>query len=119
MHFFGGSGIQHHHARTPYYAESLRANAFQLGLLITVYAICQFIFAPIWVPTDRVGRKPVLLAGIIGFGLTFILFAFATRLWQLYLIRMAGGIMSCATMPTAMAYVGDTTSLENRGRVWA
>jgi DHA1 family multidrug resistance protein-like MFS transporter len=101
----------------PYYAESLGANAFQLGLLITVYAVCQFIFAPIWgTYSDRVGRKPVLLAGIFGFALTFILFAFANQLWQLYLIRMAGGIMSCATMPTAMAYVGDTTSLENRGK---
>ena len=31
----------------PYYAESLGASPFQLGLLITVYAICQFIFATI------------------------------------------------------------------------
>ncbi|NLK51361.1 MAG: TCR/Tet family MFS transporter [Syntrophomonadaceae bacterium] len=101
----------------PYYAESLGANAFQLGLLITVYAICQFIFAPIWgTYSDRLGRKPVLLMGIVGFAVTFILFAFATKLWQLYLIRIAGGIMSCATMPTAMAYVADTTSIENRGK---
>ncbi|NLB89375.1 MAG: MFS transporter [Syntrophomonadaceae bacterium] len=100
----------------PYYAESLGANAFQLGLLMTVYAICQFIFAPIWgVYSDRVGRKPVLLAGILGFSFTFILFGFATQLWMLYVIRIAGGILSCATMPTAMAYVGDSTSLEKRG----
>lgn len=32
----------------PYYAESMGANAFQLGLLLTVYALCQFIFAPYW-----------------------------------------------------------------------
>lgn len=100
----------------PYYAESLGANAFQLGLLMTVYAICQFIFAPIWgAYSDRVGRRPVLLAGILGFSFTFILFGFATQLWMLYVIRIAGGILSCATMPTAMAYVGDSTSLEKRG----
>ncbi|MGR6837509.1 MFS transporter [Syntrophomonas erecta] len=101
----------------PYYAESMGANAFQLGLLMTVYAICQFIFAPIWgAYSDRVGRKPVLLLGIFGFAVTFILFAYSTRLWMLYLVRIAGGALSCATMPTAMAYVADSTSPEERGR---
>ncbi|HNX29652.1 MAG TPA: MFS transporter [Syntrophomonadaceae bacterium] len=100
----------------PYYAESLGANAFQLGLLMTVYAICQFIFAPVWgAYSDRVGRRPVLLAGILGFGITFILFGYATQLWMLYLIRIIGGSLSCATMPTAMAYAADSTSLEKRG----
>lgn len=100
----------------PYYAESMGANAFQLGMLITVYAICQFIFAPIWgAYSDRVGRRPVLLLGILGYSVTFILFGFATKLWMLYVIRIAGGILACATMPTAMAYVGDSTSVEKRG----
>jgi MFS family permease len=82
----------------PYYAESMGANAFQLGMLITVYAICQFIFAPIWgAYSDRIGRRPVLLIGIIGFAVTFILFGYATQLWMLYLIRIAGGMLSCAT----------------------
>jgi len=100
----------------PYYAESLGANAFQLGMLITVYAICQFVFAPIWgAYSDRLGRKPVLLTGILGYSFTFILFGFASQLWMLYIIRIAGGILACATMPTAMAYVGDSTSLEKRG----
>ncbi|NLB53459.1 MAG: MFS transporter, partial [Syntrophomonadaceae bacterium] len=100
----------------PYYAESMGANAFQLGILITVYAVCQFIFAPIWgAYSDRAGRRPVLLLGILGYSITFILFGFATKLWMLYIIRIVGGIMACATMPTAMAYVGDSTSLEKRG----
>ncbi len=100
----------------PYYAESLGANAFQLGMLITVYAVCQFIFAPIWGAfSDHVGRKPVLLFGIVGFAITFILFGYATQLWMLYLFRILGGGLSCATMPTAMAYVADSTNLEKRG----
>lgn len=100
----------------PYYAESMGANAFQLGLLITVYAICQFIFAPIWgAYSDRVGRRPLLLLGILGYAVTFLLFGFATQLWELYVIRIIGGILACSTMPTAMAYVADLTSLEKRG----
>lgn len=101
----------------PYYAESMGASAFQLGMLITVYAVCQFIFAPVWgAYSDRVGRRPVLLLGILGYAFTFILFGFATELWMLYVIRIAGGILACATMPTAMAYVGDSTSVEKRGQ---
>lgn len=100
----------------PYYAESMGASAFQLGLLMTVYALCQFIFAPVWgAYSDKVGRKPVLLLGMVGFALTFFLFAMASSLWMLFLARIAGGIFSCATMPTAMAYVGDSTSTEKRG----
>ena len=100
----------------PYYAESMGASAFQLGLLMTVYALCQFIFAPVWgAYSDKVGRKPVLLMGMIGFALTFFLFALANSLWMLFVARIAGGIFSCATIPTAMAYVGDSTSEEKRG----
>ena len=100
----------------PYYAESMGANAFQLGILITVYVDRQFNLTPILgAYSDRAGRRPVLLLGILGYSITFILFGFATKLWMLYIIRIVGGIMACATMPTAMAYVGDSTSLEKRG----
>lgn len=99
----------------PFYATNLGASAFQLGLLMTVYALCQFIFSPVWGRcSDRVGRRPVLLAGLFGFAFTFFCFAFATRLWMLYIIRIAGGIFSCATLPTAMAVVGDSTSIDKR-----
>lgn len=68
----------------PYYAESFDASAFQVGMLMTVYALCQFIFAPIWgVYSDKVGRKPILLSGLFGFALTFIWFGVATDLWML------------------------------------
>jgi len=100
----------------PYYAESMGASAFQLGLLMTVYALCQFIFAPFWGSySDRVGRKPVLLVGMFGFTLTFYIFALANSLWVLFVARIAGGALSCATVPTAMAVMGDTSSPEKRG----
>ena len=102
----------------PYYAESMGANALQLGLLITVYAVCQFIFAPVWgAYSDRVGRRPVLLTGILGYSFTFILFGFATKLWMLYVIRIAGGIMA-VTMPLAMAYVGIPPVWKSAARLW-
>lgn len=90
----------------PYYAESLGASAFQLGMLLTVYAIAQFIFAPIWgVCSDRFGRRPVLLLGLLGYSVTYILFAFATHLWMLYVIRIAGGAMGLIGAAMGMGMV--------------
>lgn len=99
----------------PYYAESMGASALTLGLLLTVYALCQFLCSPWWGRfSDRIGRKPVLLIGTFGFSLTFALLALSTELWMLFAARIAGGILSCATLPTAMAYIADTSSIEKR-----
>jgi DHA1 family multidrug resistance protein-like MFS transporter len=100
----------------PYYVKNMGASAFQLGLLLTVYSLCQFIFAPIWGRySDRVGRKPLLLLGIAGYAVSFILYGLAHSLWVLFAARIAGGILSAAVMPTAMAYIGDVTTKEQRG----
>ena len=42
--------------------------------------------------------------------------AMATELWMLFAARIIGGILSSANMPTAMAYVADITTPENRGK---
>jgi DHA1 family multidrug resistance protein-like MFS transporter len=100
----------------PYYAESMGASATELGLLTALYAGLQFIFAPFWGRvSDRIGRRPVLLLGLIGFSLTFIGFGLSTRLWMLYLSRGISGLITSATLPTVMAYIADTTEKENRG----
>ncbi len=100
----------------PYYVQNMGANAFQLGLLLTVYALCQFIFAPLWGRySDKVGRKPLLMLGLTGYGISFVLFGLAETLWLLFVARIAGGILSAAVMPTAMAYIGDVTSKDERG----
>ncbi|MFV9510286.1 MFS transporter [Tepidibacillus sp. LV47] len=101
----------------PYYAESLGATEAIFGWLMASYSIMQFIFSPIWGKiSDRIGRKPVLLIGISGYIITFSMFAFANQLWELFFARILAGILSSATLPTAMAVVADTTSEEDRGK---
>ncbi|SER26644.1 Major Facilitator Superfamily protein [Gracilibacillus ureilyticus] len=101
----------------PFYAEELGASPAELGLLMAVYSVMQFIFSPMWGRvSDRIGRKPVLLAGIAGLSLSFFLMAFATQLWMLFAARIIGGFLSAANMPTVMAYVADITSEENRSK---
>ena len=100
----------------PFYIERLGASGSQYGLLIAVYAIMQFLFSPFWGSlSDRVGRKPILLVGIFGGGLTMLMFGLASQLWMLFVARLLSGLLASATMPAAMAYIGDSTSEAERG----
>ncbi|HLQ70341.1 MAG TPA: MFS transporter [Bacillota bacterium] len=101
----------------PFYAEELGASAADLGMLMAVYSLMQFIFAPVWGRiSDKIGRKPVILIGIFGLSLSFFLTALSTALWMLFAARIIGGFLSAANMPTVMAYVADITSEEDRGK---
>jgi DHA1 family multidrug resistance protein-like MFS transporter len=100
----------------PFYMENLGAGGTELGLLVASYAAMRLIFSPIWGSlSDRVGRKPILMIGILGYGITMVVFGLATKLWMLFAARILSGILSSATSPTTMAYIGDSTSKEDRG----
>src|SRR5690625_3377179 len=101
----------------PFYAEELGASPTELGLLMAVYSLMQFLFAPMWGRiSDRIGRKPVILTGIFGLAISFFMMALATKLWMLFAARIIGGFLSSANMPTVTAYVADITSEEDRGK---
>jgi len=99
----------------PYFAKELGANSLQMGLLVTVWAGAQFLFSPLWGAfSDRVGRRPVLLVGLAGYALTFGVIAVAQDIWIVMLARFLGGVLSAATIPTASAYMADTSAVEER-----
>jgi MFS family permease len=90
-----------------------------LGLLMASFSIMQFLFAPVWGWTsDRIGRRPVLLVGLAAAAFFYFLFGIATTTHSLALIFVAriGAGIACATIPTAQAYIADSTTLENRGK---
>jgi DHA1 family multidrug resistance protein-like MFS transporter len=100
----------------PFYMENLGAGGTELGLLVASYAVMRLIFGPIWGSiSDRVGRKPIMMIGVFGYGITMVLFGLATKLWMLFAARILAGILSSATSPTTMAYISDSTSEEDRG----
>jgi DHA1 family multidrug resistance protein-like MFS transporter len=100
----------------PFYIESLGASGSALGILMATFALMQFIFSPIWGSlSDRYGRKTFILIGAIGNALSMLLFGLSTQLWMLYASRVLAGSLSSATIPTAMAYIGDSTSEDERG----
>ena len=100
----------------PFYVESFGASGKGLGLLMAIFSIMQFIFAPIWGSlSDRFGRKPILLIGVLGNAISLLFFGLSSQMWMMYASRALAGILSSATMPTAMAYIGDTTDEKDRG----
>ncbi|MGX2757568.1 MFS transporter, partial [Escherichia coli] len=88
------------------------ANHF--GVLLALYALMQVIFAP-WLGkmSDRFGRRPVLLLSLIGASLDYLLLAFSSALWMLYLGRLLSGITG-ATGAVAASVIADTTSASQR-----
>ena len=100
----------------PFYAESFHASALTIGLLSTVFSLMQFLFSPIWGRwSDRVGRKPIILVGLLGSCLSYLGLALSTSLAMLFVARIIGGIAG-ANIPTAQAYIADVTTPENRAR---
>ncbi len=101
----------------PFFARDLGASPLDMGLLVTLFALAQFIFAPIWGNySDRLGRKKILVFSQAGYALSFFLMGMATSVSVLHLARVLGGLLSAATFPTAHAYIADFTSKEERTR---
>lgn len=87
-----------------------------LGILIAVYAFMQFIFAPIFGSlSDQYGRRPVILVSLFGYGIDFLLLAFAPNLAWLFVGRVIAGITGASTT-TASAYIADISSPEKRAQ---
>ena len=100
----------------PFYAETFGATAFTVGLLATSFSLMQFIFAPIWGRlSDRVGRRPIILLGLLGSCFSYLGFGMAGTLTALFAARIFAGIAG-ANIPTAQAVVADLTTPENRAK---
>lgn len=84
------------------------------GVFGTVWAMMQFVFAPILgALSDRWGRRPIILLSCLGLGLDYILMALAPTLVWLFVGRILSGVTS-ASFATAGAYIADVTPVEKR-----
>lgn len=92
------------------------AQPFHLGMLLTLYSAMSFFFSPFWGSvSDKIGRRPVLMIGLVGFSLSFLVFGFALdHLWLMYVSRILGGLFSGAATACAIAYISDITTREER-----
>lgn len=101
----------------PTYMNELHIGGSTVGLLVAAFSLAQLIFSPMagrW--SDKLGRKPIIVTGLIVFSLSELLFGLANMPWLLFIARMLGGAGAALIMPAVMAYVADTTSLEERAK---
>jgi len=83
------------------------------GLLTAVYTLSLFLFAPLWGRlSDRRGPRSVLLVGLLGFGVTMLVFSFVESLPAIYAERFVSGMFAAAVTPVAAAVIGNFTTTE-------
>lgn len=100
----------------PTYAVQLGATAFEVGLVMAVYALMNFVFSPFWGSlSDRFGRRPIIAGTVAITALGFLMLAHAHTLVLLVVARMLAGIGS-ANIATSQAYITDVTPPEGRAK---
>lgn len=101
----------------PFYIENFGVGGTELGWMMSTYSLMQLICAPVWgILSDRYGRKPILSLGVLGYAITLLMFGLAKTFTMLFVARSLSGILSSATMPTAMAYIGDNTQQREKSK---
>lgn len=96
------------------FSGSKADQAYWYGVVSFSFGISNFLMSPVLgALSDRFGRRPVLLLGFLGLGVSFFGTAFATALWVLIAVRVVAGAMQ-ANAAIANAYVADITPPEQR-----
>lgn len=86
------------------------------GAILAIYSLVSLIVSPIWGGlSDKIGRKKIIVVGLLGFATSFLLFGLSIEnLALMYVSRALGGLFSGAVTSVIVAYVADVTSAENR-----
>lgn len=101
----------------PSYMNMLHINGSMLGLLVAAFSITQLVCSPLAGRlSDSIGRKKVIVSGMLLFSLSEFMFGAVSSLPLLFLSRMLGGVSAALCMPAVMAYTADVTSDEERGK---
>jgi len=100
----------------PTYAALFKVSPAAIGLLVTSFSVLQLVAVPVWGGlSDRIGRRPVLIVGLVGSAVSYVLFAAAHSYWTLLVSRIVAGAMG-ATVGVAQAYIADVTVPERRAQ---
>src|SRR5512141_1076939 len=101
----------------PFYAENLGASAAIVGALIAAFSIAQLLAAPVWGwLSDRYGRRPAILVGLLLSAVAYVIFAFANSLWLLFLSRIVQGLGG-GPIGVVQAYVSDVSEPKERAKM--
>jgi MFS family permease len=106
----------------PLYNRDFGASGLMIGIIQASFSAMQFLFAPGWGRlSDRIGRRPVLLASTAAAAVSYVIFAFgcgltgSTALWVILGSRILAGICG-ANITVAQAYIADITPPAERSK---
>jgi MFS transporter, DHA1 family, multidrug resistance protein len=96
-------------------ASAKTAN-WHTGAMLAIYSLMSFLLSPVWGGlSERIGRRPVIMIGVLGFSVSFLLFGLSgENLAIMYASRILGGLFSGAVVSCIVAYVADITTEEER-----
>ena len=91
----------------PFYVESFNVSGIVVTSLFAVFALCSFFSAPILgMISDKKGRRPVLLVSLASSAIGWLVFAFSTSIFGLFLGRIIDGL-AAGNISTAQNYLVD------------
>jgi len=98
----------------PFYATEFGASATVVGLLISTFSLAQLVVAPVWGRfSDRYGRRPAILAGLLVTAVAYVVFGLAQSVTVLLLSRLVQGLGG-GTIGVVQAYVADASEPDQR-----
>ena len=98
------------------FSGSQADQAFWYGVVAFSFGLSNFLASPmLGALSDHFGRRPMLLLGFLGLGLSFFVTALSTSIWGLVAVRIVSGAMQ-ANAAIANAYVADITPPELRAK---
>src|SRR5436190_2085791 len=100
----------------PFYAKSMGAGGFVVGLLVASFSIAQLLMAPVWGRlSDHYGRRPALIVGMTASAVAYVIFAYSNSLWLLFFSRLVQGAGG-GTVSVIQAYVADALEPKERAK---
>jgi MFS transporter, DHA1 family, tetracycline resistance protein len=98
----------------PFYAVRFGASPPVVTWLLATYSLAQLLAAPLWGRlSDRVGRRPVLMASMAASAVAYLWLGAAGQLWMLFAARALAGA-GAGNIAAAQAYIADITKPEER-----
>jgi MFS family permease len=100
----------------PYLGDRFGASPTTITWILMAYAVFQLIASPLWGRlSDRLGRRPVLIIGLAGACVSYLMLGFARDIWWLLASRVLGGIMA-GNIAAALAYAADVSTVQDRAK---
>lgn len=100
----------------PYYARDFDAGGVEVGLLTSIFAAAQVLSAPFWGRlSDRLGRRPIIIVGLLASAGGYLFFALSQALWMLFATRLMQGV-GAGTIGVIQAYVSDSVRPKERAK---